>query len=120
MKLDRLPRGPAKVLLIVYGAVLFSLSLGDIVYGAYSIRWTEQLQVRNEGAAPVTLALTGTDAHLELPPHAAGTMISRVSDGPLVISGGALYRQCSWSESRKHQPLVIDDAGAHCDDIRPK
>ncbi|MBI5288744.1 MAG: hypothetical protein HY873_07200 [Chloroflexi bacterium] len=83
--------------------------------------WTSTLDVRNDTDQAVLIGVD-TRLRIEVPPHSArtlrlGRLFGRWGTPDSVMVFGPVEKECSWSDVKDHEPLVIRADGADCDDV---
>lgn len=78
------------------------------------------LKVRNDTDRDVYIYVADAwEAAASMPPHRTITLELHPRDGlkfTTITIDGPVHRVCLWSDVQTHQPLVIDEDGAHCQD----
>lgn len=80
---------------------------------------TATLEIKNESDNPVTVRVD-TRIRREIPPHSseklyAGILLRRW--GPPATIRFDLV-ECTWSEVKRNEPVIITDNGPNCSDLR--
>jgi hypothetical protein len=76
------------------------------------------LTIQNETEGSITIQVdTWTAIRIESKDQRT-LVLERLSDPHIVYIFAPMYQECSWSDAKSHEPLIVSPTGANCTNIR--